>query len=266
MIKKSVQDYKTINLQKNYFDIIGDIHGCYYELIELVEKLGYVKYKNAYFHKDGRRLISVGDIADKGYKNIDCYNFWINQVNYGGGIWVYGNHCLKFYKYLLGNKIKITYNISKTVSEYMNLPYFERISFRDKFIKCYEGRSHYVILDNGKLVVVHACLKENDIGKFNDAIRTRCLFGDVVRNFDGNNSNKLVDWALEYRGEPFIVYGHNAVLDTKIVNNTIDVDTGCVYGGKLTAFRYPEKEIVQVKSRRVYMEYMNSDDIDFANS
>ncbi len=264
MIKKYMQDYKTINLKTNRFDIIGDIHGCYDELIELVHKLGYVKRGMAYFHPDDRRLVSVGDIADKGDKNIDSLNFWINQVNYGGGMWVYGNHCFKFYRYLIGNKVKLTHGIEKTVKEFNNLPSDEKELFKDRFIKCYEGRCHYIMLDNKKLIVVHGCLKEKDIGNFGKSIKTRCLYGDITGEFDENGKPIRNDWAKEYNGKSLIVYGHTAVKEAEIINNTIDIDTGCVYGGKLTAFRYPEREIVQVNGK-AYAEYRGSKKIDFSS-
>ncbi len=264
MIRKYMQDYKTINLKHNRFDIIGDIHGCYDELIELIHKLGYVKRGKAYFHPEDRRLVSVGDIADKGDKNIECIDFWINQVNYGGGMWVYGNHCFKLYRYLIGNKVKLSHGIEKTVSEYNKLSDNEKESFKDRFIKCYEGRSHYIMLDSKNLIVVHGCIKEEDIGHFNRGIKTRCLYGDVTGEFDENGKPIRNDWAKEYSGKPLIVYGHTAVLEAKMINNTIDIDTGCVYGGKLTAFRYPEKILVQVQGKP-YTEYKGSKKINFSS-
>ena len=96
MKERRERNFRILEFRENKFDIIGDVHGCYDELMELVEKLGYVKGDGCYVHPEGRKLISVGDVADKGWKNLNCLNFWIDQVNNGGAFWVHGNHCNKF--------------------------------------------------------------------------------------------------------------------------------------------------------------------------
>src|SRR5439155_21849439 len=60
------------------------------------------------------------------------------------------------------------------------------------------------------------------------------------------------NWAAEYRGRAIVVCGHTPVPEPEWLNRTINIDTGCVFGGKLTALRYPEKELVSVPAARVY--------------
>jgi diadenosine tetraphosphatase ApaH/serine/threonine PP2A family protein phosphatase len=59
-------------------------------------------------------------------------------------------------------------------------------------------------------------------------------------------------WANDYTGRATVVYGHTPVRTPTWVNNTICIDTGCVFGGALTALRYPERELVAVPAEREY--------------
>lgn len=243
------RDFKIIKGSNLKFDIIGDIHGCYHELIELVEKLGYKKGKNHYYHPKGRILVSVGDICDKGYENLKCLDFWLNQVTYGSGYWVYGNHCNKFFRFLLGNKVKLTHGLENTAREYYALEEEERFAFKKRYMSVYRRQAYYLLADKGRLLIVHGGMKKEYIGHFNHKIKTLCIYGDVTGEFEESGKPIRKDWAQEYDGYTFIVYGHTVKKEAKIVNRTIDIDQGCVYGGYLTAFRYPEKQIVQVKGK-----------------
>ncbi len=236
------------------YDIIGDIHGCFDELMKLIKMLGYKKKGKCYIHPEGRILVSVGDIADKGDKNLKCLNFWINQVIYGNGIWVYGNHCNKFYKYLVGNKITLSHGIEKTVKEYQDLTLEEKKKFRYRFFKAYKSLEYYKILDEGKLIIVHGAIKEEYIGKINRKIKAICLYGDTTGKFDEFGKPIRNDWAAQYKGDALIVYGHTYAKEPVIRNNTVDIDQGCVYGGKLTALRYPEMTFKQVEGKE-YVKY-----------
>ncbi|MGD0547194.1 MAG: polynucleotide kinase-phosphatase, partial [Terracidiphilus sp.] len=78
------------------------------------------------------------------------------------------------------------------------------------------------------------------------------LFGETTGETDDYGLPVRYDWASEYRGKAMVVYGHTPVAEPEWLNRTIDIDTGCVYGGKLTALRYPEKELVSVPAIREY--------------
>lgn len=254
MREQRERNFRILEFKENKFDIIGDVHGCYNELIELVSKLGYEKRGQAYFHPKGRRLISVGDIADKGPKNILAIEFWMDQVTYGGGFWVHGNHCNKLYRYFLGNKVRLSHGLEKTVEEFEKLSKEERVAFRNRFMCCYESQCYYLLLDKRRLAIAHGGLREESMGRFSNKIRAVCLYGETTGSFEENGKPKRLDWAAEYRGKAFVVYGHTVAPEPRVIHNTVDIDQGCVYGGYLTALRYPEREFMQVRGKQ-YTEY-----------
>jgi protein phosphatase len=109
-------------------------------------------------------------------------------------------------------------------------------------------------LDHGKLVVAHAGLKEQFHGQDTKASRTFALYGEVTGQKDIHGLPIRGNWPDRYKGEPWVVYGHVPFPEPHWQNNTVGIDTGCVFGGKLTALRYPEMETVSVIAERVYYE------------
>lgn len=236
--------------EKGPFDIIGDIHGCYEELIQLLTQLGYREAGSVYIHPQGRKIVSIGDLNDRGPYNLKTICFIMNMVEKGLGLYVYGNHCNKFYRFLLGRKVQISHGLENTVEEYEKLKKEEQEAFKKKYIKFYEQQSYYWVLDEGKLVVAHAGIKESLIGREDVRVEKFCLYGDITGERDEEGHPVRKDWAKEYRGSAVVVYGHTPVNEPVWINNTIDIDLGCVFGGKLAALRYPEKEIVAVDSKQ----------------
>lgn len=232
------------------FDIIGDIHGCCDELELLLDKLGYVKQDGIYKHPEGRRVAYLGDFCDRGDRNADVLRIVMDMVQAGSAVAVPGNHDVKLLKYLQGKKISKTHGIDKTIEELEERgeAFKEEVAaFIDSLI------SHYVF-DNGKLVVAHAGLKEAYIGRASGRVREFCLYGETTGEMDSYGLPVRLEWANDYRGKGTVVYGHVASKEVKNVNNTFCIDTGCVYGGKLSAFRYPEREIVDVDALKQYYE------------
>lgn len=241
---------KTYIKEKGPFDIIGDIHGCYEEFIKLLKKLEYNEENGVYIHPQGRKIILVGDLNDRGPKNLETINLVIKLVERNLGRYVYGNHCNKFYRYLLGRKVQISHGLEYTVEEYERLSKEEQEFFRNKYINFYEQQAHHWILDEGKLVVSHAGIKESLIGREDRRTEKFCLYGDITGEKDAEGHPVRRDWAKDYKGRAMIVYGHTPICKPIWVNNTLDIDLGCVFGGKLAALRYPEKEIVEVDSNQ----------------
>lgn len=248
------RNFRILEFRDNQYDIVGDVHGCYDELIQLVEKLGYRKENGIYVHPDKRRLISVGDVSDKGPANLACLNFWMDQVAYNGGFWVHGNHCNKLYRYFLGNRVRVSHGLEKTVAELDKLSREERQAFRCRYMQCYESQCYYLLLDKKRLAVVHGGLQAENMGYFSGKIRAVCLYGETTGETDENGRPQRQDWAASYHGKALVVYGHTVAERPDLVNNTVDIDQGCVYGGYLTALRYPEMEFVQVRGK-VYAPY-----------
>jgi protein phosphatase len=234
------------------FDIIGDVHGCYDELVELIGKLGYVKQPDgAWKHPEARKLIFAGDLVDRGPKIPDVVRLVLESVNAGTALCVPGNHDLKFMRKIWGKDVQITHGLAESLAQFeaydQTYHGFSRIAadFIHKLV------SHYV-LDDGKLVVAHAGMKESMQGRGSAAVRDFALFGETTGETDEFGLPVRYNWAAEYRGSAMVVYGHTPVPEPEWLNRTINIDTGCVFGGKLTALRYPEKELVSVPAKQTY--------------
>lgn len=230
-------------------DIIGDIHGCLHEFKELTLKLGYEWKKGIPLHPEGRILGFVGDLADRGPESLKVIEIvWRLVMEEKKAYYTPGNHCNKLYRFFLGNKVQVTHGLETTVAEYDSLNQTDRQSIRKKFIELYEKAPLYQLLDNKMLVIAHAGMKEKYIGHVSSKIKTLVLYGDITgeKNPDGTPVRK--DWAKTYSGKATIVYGHTPVTQVRIINNTYNIDTGAVFGGMLSALRYPEMEVVSVPS------------------
>ena len=240
------------------FDIIGDVHGCFEELSALLSRLGYqldpfepgVEDPIRARHPEGRIAFFVGDIVDRGPRNLDSLRLVMGMCGEGSGRCVMGNHDFKLNKWLRGRQVKLNHGLEQTVAE------LERTSeaFRkgvSEFI--YDLRSHYWLAD-GKLVIAHAGLKESMHGRGSGAVRSFCMFGETTGEIDEFGLPVRIQWAREYRGDASVIYGHTPMREAEWLNNTLCIDTGCVFGGKLTALRWPEREIVSVPAARQYYE------------
>lgn len=232
-----------------YLDIIGDIHGCFVEFEELTKKMGYDWSTGLPVHPDGRHLAFVGDLTDRGPESIKTAKLvWDLVVNKKSAFYVPGNHCNKLYRYLLGNKVQTTHGLETTVSEYMSMNPEMKNDFREKFLRLYESAPLYHVLDKGCLVIAHAGIREDYIGKNNSKVKTFVLYGDITGQSNPDGTPVRRDWAKNYQGKAAVVYGHTPVREPRVLNNTYNIDTGAVFGGNLTALRYPEMELVSVPS------------------
>ena len=250
------------NLQHEHgpFDIIGDVHGCCGELEQLLEKLGYKpvptngSLKTNYQHPEGRKVIFLGDLVDRGDRIIDTLNLVRNMVTAGTAICVPGNHDVKLLKKLRGKNVKLKHGLEQTVAEIEALPEDKREQFVSETIKFLDSLISHYVLDEGKLVVAHAGMKESMQGRGSGQVRSFALYGETTGEIDEFGLPVRYPWAEEYRGKAIVVYGHVPVPEAEWINNTIDIDTGCVFGGKLTALRYPEQELISVPAAKVYCD------------
>jgi polynucleotide kinase-phosphatase len=234
------------------FDIIGDVHGCFDEMNTLLQQLGYtVEPVGADFcvtPPDGRKAIFVGDLVDRGPKIMEVLRLVMGMVKAGTAFCVLGNHDVKLIRKLRGKEVKITHGLADSFAQLEpESPDFKRqiADFIDDLV------SHYVF-DEGRLVVAHAGMKEEMQGRGSGAVRSFALFDETAGETDDYGLPVRYNWAAEYRGKAMLVYGHPPVAEPEWLNGTIDIDTGCVFGGKLTALRYPEKELVSVPAIREY--------------
>ncbi|WP_434384655.1 polynucleotide kinase-phosphatase [Melittangium boletus] len=239
------------------FDIIGDIHGCLDELTRLLTQLGYDVQPRAdgapgvdVRPPAGRKAVFLGDLVDRGPDIPGVLRLVMGMVAAGTALCVPGNHEMKLLRKLRGKDVKPTHGLAQTLEQLEREPPEFRAavaSFIDDLV------SHYV-LDGGRLVVAHAGMKESMQGRGSGKVREFALYGETTGETDEYGIPVRHDWAAEYRGKAAVVYGHVAVPEAEWLNNTLCVDTGCVYGGKLTALRYPERELVSVPAARVYCE------------
>lgn len=233
------------------FDIIGDVHGCYEELLQLLEQLGYENHEDGIWrHPEGRIPVFVGDLVDRGPQSGLVVKLVLGMVEKGLALWSRGNHDDKMLRALKGNPVEVSLDLQKTLDQIAELELQERL------LKAWVRGliPHHLVLDEGKLVVAHAGIKEDMIGDDSKQTENFCLYGDV--DYEALMAGEVIrkPWATNYKGEALVVYGHTVVDDPERVNNTINIDTGCVFGGCLTAFRYPEDELVSVVAKRQYYE------------
>lgn len=234
------------------FDVIGDIHGCLDELVELLTTLGYAvsaDYTSAH-HPEGRTVVFVGDLVDRGPAVAGVLRLAMAMVAQGDALCVPGNHEIKLVRALNGRNVTVSHGLAESIEQLKNEP----PEFVDSARHFMDRLVSHVVLDEGRLVVAHAGLREEMHNRTSGVVRSFALFGDTTGETDEYGFPVRYPWAEEYRGKAAVVYGHTPVPDAVWLNNTICVDTGCVFGGKLTALRWPERETVSVPARREYWE------------
>ncbi|MEV5985469.1 polynucleotide kinase-phosphatase [Streptomyces sp. NPDC052051] len=228
------------------FDIIGDIHGCSSELEALLDTLGYVDG----VHPEGRTAVFVGDLVDRGPDSPGVLRRVMAMVASGDALCVPGNHENKYGRHLKGRKVQHTHGLAETIEQMEG----ESEEFRRQVREFIEGLVSHYVLDGGRLVVCHAGLPEKYHGRTSGRVRSHALYGDTTGETDEFGLPVRYPWAEDYRGSAAVVYGHTPVPQATWLNNTICLDTGAVFGGRLTALRWPERELVDVPAEQVWYE------------
>jgi len=232
------------------FDIIGDVHGCFDELAELLRQLGYEIGEYVIRHPAGRKLILLGDLVDRGPRIPDVLKLLMSAVEAGSAICVPGNHDMKLLRKLRGKDVQITHGMAESLAQLEA----ETPEFRQKVAEFIDSLVSHYVLDDGKLVVAHAGMKQEMQGRGSGKVREFALYGETTGETDEFGLPIRYPWADDYRGRAMVVYGHTPVPEPQWLNRTINIDTGCVFGGRLTALRYPERELISVPAARVYCE------------
>lgn len=248
--KDIIDKVEFFNTENNYEDIeefavIGDVHGCLDELRELINKI-WDKYP-------GRKLVFVGDLVDRGPNSIGSLTEVFHYIGNGRGFCVIGNHENKFLRWLKGNKVKVANGLQKTIND-LDMGTYD---LKESIIEELEEFPYYLVFDHGKVVVSHAGIDDWMIGKtLTKEIKSRCIYGKVDGFQEDGYPNRL-DFAAQRQiteSSPLIIHGHTVVDKVEEINKVICVDTGCVVGGELSAYIYPEKEVISVKAKQVYYE------------
>lgn len=237
------------------FDIIGDVHGCASELRTLLGELGWqLQYDGAAAvgatRPEGRRAVFVGDLVDRGPDTPGVLRLVMGMVAAGTALCVSGNHEAKLVRALKGADVTVSHGLAESLAQLER----ETAEFRAAARAFMDGLISHYVLDDGKLVVAHAGLKEAYHGRSSGRVRAFALYGDTTGETDELGLPVRYPWAQEYRGQAMVVYGHTPTPTAEWVNNTICLDTGVVFGGSLSALRYPEREVVSVPAERQWYE------------
>jgi protein phosphatase len=235
------------------FDVIGDVHGCRAELETLLEQLDYTIERDdsgravGARHED-RRAIFLGDLVDRGPDTPGVLRLVMGMVQVGNALCVQGNHENKLVRALRGRNVQISHGLAESLAQLAAEP----DQFRAEAERFLDGLISHYVLDDGGLVVSHAGLIEQYHGRASGRVREFCLYGQTTGETDEYGLPVRYPWAQEYRGRAMVLYGHTPVPTPEWVNNTLCLDTGCVFGGRLTALRYPERELVSTPAARVH--------------
>lgn len=240
-------------------DFIGDIHGCFDEFMEMLSKLGYQENAEGYYiHPEGRKILSLGDVVSRGPKSIETLKFFQKHVAKGQAFMIDSNHGWKIARWLDGKNVKMAHGDENVAAEFEE---FERnygneaaLVLREQIKELLlEAKSHYIIRKNGvnEVVAVHAGIKDHYVGKQSPGISDFCRYGDN-EGLGENGKPIRKDWTISHKSNELILWGHDPKPQPLLVNNTLNIDQGVVFGGSLTAFRYPEKQFVSVKAKQDY--------------
>ena len=252
------QNYILLPEQRGPFHIIGDVHGCFDELLALLQRLNFAtrfdeNQKRYVSEVPGScKLIFVGDLVDRGPNSPEVLRLVMDLVDQGLAYCVSGNHDDKLHRMLLGHQVQVRHGLELTVAQLE--PY--NAAFRTRVKEFLGALPHHLILDEGRLIIAHAGLEERLHGKNSKGVRALCLYGPTNGGKDEHGLPIRLDWAAEYCGKAIVVYGHTPVQEPGWRNNTINIDTGCVFGGKLTAISYPEFAITSVEAFSKYADPM----------
>ena len=236
--------FNDLRDQTGPFDVIGDVHGCCSELKELLTQLGYVDGR----HPGGRRAIFLGDLVDRGPDTPGVLRLVMGMVAAGSALCVLGNHEAKLLRALQGRNVKVNHGLAESLAQLGAEPG----EFRAQVVTFLESLLSHYVLDGGRLVVSHAGLIERYHGRTSGRVREFCLYGQTTGETDEYGLPVRYPWAEEYRGQAMVLYGHTPVPAAEWLNNTMCLDTGCVFGGKLTALKYPERTVVAVPAIAVH--------------
>lgn len=253
---KDLSGYLVQTEARGPFDIIGDVHGCFDELHELLLKLG---YEVDFDKKESRftvtppknhKAVFVGDLVDRGPDSPKVLHLVMDMVEAKQAYCVSGNHDDKLYRKLVGRNVQVRHGLELTMEQLSHCS----TTFVTRVRDFLANLPHHILLDEGRLVIAHAGLAEHLHGRHNRSVRDLCLYGPTTGETDQHGLPVRLDWAANYTGHAIVVYGHTPVYEPCWRNNTINIDTGCVFGGKLTSLLYPDHILKSVQAHKTYAE------------
>lgn len=206
--------------------VVGDIHGCYDELCDLLEKIGL---------RSDDCFVSVGDLIVKGEKNREVLELFMSDARLSA---VLGNHDRKLLRHWKGETVQLKKVHEDALSELE--------SDKERYARYLDSLP--LMIDLGAHLIVHAgvrpgvSLEEQSV---EDLTELRTLGRD-------RTEREGMPWYEEYSGEKTVLFGHWPALEPRRAPRAIGLDTGCVYGHQLTAYLVETDEFISVPARRTY--------------
>ncbi|KXK55689.1 MAG: Bis(5'-nucleosyl)-tetraphosphatase PrpE (asymmetrical) [Chlorobi bacterium OLB7] len=238
-------------------DVIGDVHGCFDELAELITQLGHAELLRSDLPPAlagaKPRLMFVGDIVDRGDQIVETVRLVERLCRGGHALMVMGNHDYRFLRWLHGRDVEPQHGLEMSIEQFRRLPHDQFQQWRSKLIEFFESLPWAIRFDGGRGVVVHAAwhaeLLHDHVSE--EHFRRYALHGPVTGKKRPDGLPDRIDWASKYSGPEFVVFGHQVYPEPYRQQHAIGIDTGCVFGGALTGLRYPAMEAISVPSKRV---------------
>ncbi len=190
--------------------MIGDVHRCRAELEELLTRLDYLLVRDAEgrpvdaVHPAGRTAVFVGDLVDRGPDSPGVLRLAMGMTAADHALAVPGNHENKLVRALRGRAVQVGHRLAETLAQLAAEPQEFRAAVEQW---CYGLVSH-LVLDDGRLVVAHAGLKEAYHGRASGRVRSFALYGDTTGETDEYGLPIRYPWAEDYRGRAMVLYGH----------------------------------------------------------
>jgi diadenosine tetraphosphatase ApaH/serine/threonine PP2A family protein phosphatase len=197
----------------------------------------------------GRKLIFLGDIVDRGPHSPEALRLVMCLVELGHALCVPGNREVR----LIGRLRKMACPMDAGQAEHPKGFGQESPEFLIQALTFLQSLPGHLVLDGGRLVVAHAGMRADLQGLETEDAQNFALYGSVDPEADAFKMPPPDNWAGDYQGSALVVYGHTPIARPRWHNRTIDIDTGCVLAGNLTALRYPELELVSTPARAAYV-------------
>lgn len=260
----AVDKINWVSHQAEKIDVIGDVHGCAKELLALVTELGY-DMTNNWKHPDNRTIAFLGDFTDRGPSSLEVLRLVDDLVDSEVAIVAtIGNHDWKLYrKVVLERGVSESGGMATTIEEIRQTGSAKETAALLR--KLFDKTPAYSVLAGGKLVLAHGALKRSMLGRYGnrnrkDAVSSLAMFGETSGNTNENGfPERTYNWVDSWDQDETFVFGHDVVgLEPRVMgpnSNVIGLDTGCVFGGRLSCFRFPEREVVSVGAESKHAEH-----------